>query len=118
MTAEKVFTLGLKLRDRSPFIQYLALKPHEQSKASASGEAGGTALFVSGLPFGTDEAAVKDLFECFGPVSQAVLHPLKVGGGSGTPFVTREPTRGWQLLSLPVAAAVTLVPGWPLPGAA
>ncbi|GFR53035.1 hypothetical protein Agub_g15727, partial [Astrephomene gubernaculifera] len=42
--------------------------------------AGGTALFVSGLPLGSDESTLRELFECFGAVSQAVLHPLKRSG--------------------------------------
>lgn len=71
-TSERLYTLGLRCRPNSPFIQYLALKPH----GGAPGE--GTALFVSGLPLGTGEEALRELFECFGEVIQAVLHPLKV----------------------------------------
>ncbi|GLC33919.1 hypothetical protein PLESTB_000817900 [Pleodorina starrii] len=80
MSSEKVFTLGLKYRRGNPFIQYLAVKAHEQPRTSAAGEASGAALFVSGLPFGADEQTLSELFESFGAVSQAVLHPLKRSG--------------------------------------
>ncbi len=79
-TSEKLYTLGLRCRPNSPFIQYLALKPH----GGAPGE--GTALFVSGLPLGTGEEALRELFESFGEVIQAVLHPLKVSALGGTPM--------------------------------
>lgn len=69
MTTEKVYTLGLKYKAHSPFLQYIAVKTHD---------AGGTALFVSGLPYGLNEVTLKELFEAFGSVIQAVLHPLKV----------------------------------------
>lgn len=78
MAGEKILTLGLKFRQSNPFIRYLAIKAHEQAKAPSSGEAAGAAVFVSGLPFGADERVLSEMFECFGPVSQAVLHPLKV----------------------------------------
>ncbi|KAG2432773.1 hypothetical protein HYH02_012905 [Chlamydomonas schloesseri] len=71
MTTEKIYTLGLKLRAKSPFLQYIAVKTHD---------AGGTALFVSGLPYGLNEDTLKECFEAFGPVLQAVLHPLKRSG--------------------------------------
>ncbi|KAG2496503.1 hypothetical protein HYH03_005328 [Edaphochlamys debaryana] len=74
MTTERVYTLGLRYVAGSPFIRYLAVKRHEQAHGV------GAALFVSGLPQGATEEVLKELFECFGPVSQAVLHPLKRSG--------------------------------------
>ncbi|PNH04898.1 hypothetical protein TSOC_008863 [Tetrabaena socialis] len=75
MTTEKLLTLALRWRPSSPFIQYLALKPHDTAKGA---DGAGAGLLVSGLPLGADEAAVHDLFGVFGPVSQVVLHPLKL----------------------------------------
>ncbi|KXZ54941.1 hypothetical protein GPECTOR_3g110 [Gonium pectorale] len=80
MASEKIHTLGLRLGHSNPFLQYLVVKPHGQSKNSAGAENSAAALFVSGLPLGVDEDALRELFEAFGAVSQAVLHPLKRSG--------------------------------------
>ncbi|GLI60389.1 hypothetical protein VaNZ11_002535 [Volvox africanus] len=80
MTGERIHTLGLKIRRSNPFIHYIAIKAHVQPKTPGREEGVGAALFVSGLPLGVDERNLTEIFECFGPVSQAVLHPLKRSG--------------------------------------
>ncbi|GIL93652.1 hypothetical protein Vretifemale_21054, partial [Volvox reticuliferus] len=80
MTGERIHTLGLRSRRSNPFIHYIAIKAHVHPEAPGSEEAVRAALFVSGLPLGVDERSLTEIFECFGPVSQAVLHPLKRSG--------------------------------------
>lgn len=78
MAGKPLLPLGLRCRPGSPFIQYLAIKAHDQLKG---GVETGAALFVSGLPPSlANEGAVRELFSCFGPVAQAVLHPSKRSG--------------------------------------
>lgn len=94
--AKPLTLLGLKCRPGSPFIQYLAIKAHEQVKG---GVQTGAALFVSGLPPGFGEAAVTDLFSSFGPVAQAVLHPAKVRSQQARrarPLGARPGELGWK----------------------
>lgn len=64
--------LGLRLREGDLFLRHLFIKQHRGAQA-------GSALFISGLPAGMDEAMLAYAMSCFGEVEQAVLHPSKVG---------------------------------------
>lgn len=69
--------LSLRLSPGSPFLTYIAIKPH---RAKAGEPDPGPSLFLSGLPLNFDEDAVEAVFSCFGDVAQVVLHGTKVSG--------------------------------------
>lgn len=67
--------LSLRLSPGSPFLTYLAIKPHRVKPGELDP---GPSLFLSGLPFSFGEEAVEAVFSCFGDVQQVVLHGTKV----------------------------------------
>lgn len=81
-------TIGLRTRQGSPLITYVAIKRHE-AKHNISVQ--DNAVFVAGLPLGFDEAVTKQVFSCFGEVCQVVMHHSKVSAAArDCPFLMQQ----------------------------
>jgi hypothetical protein len=81
-------TLGVKLRQGSPFISQIAVR-RAAVKDLAEDQAQ-TTVYLSGLPLGVDEEIVQNICTCFGGVDQVVLHQSKVSSIAADTFSCAE----------------------------
>lgn len=65
----------LLLKTQPTYVCHLLVKLH-QAKDSVP-EQPGTAIFAAGLPLGVDEDVLKEIFSCFGTVTNVALHATK-----------------------------------------